>query len=126
MLKAINKNTKLKNIMELALIFYWSTLVTKADSYYTPYLLVALAGVFCFVFNKRSTDYSLTSRQWRITHFFAIVLASAVVLANYKLFIGCADGGFACIVKIISGILLFWVAGFCFKKYFFVFIIKVY
>ena len=97
----------LKNVIELVLILYWSTLVTKADSYYTPYLLVALAGVFCFVFNKRSTDYSLTSRQWRITHFFAIVLASTVVLANYKLFIGCADGGFACIVKIISGILLF-------------------
>ena len=108
MFKLIKENTKLRLITDLILILYWSTFLTRTDSYYTPYLLVVLAGLFCFVSNRISRENTFTTKQSIITRLYATVLAITVVLANYRLFLGSADGGFACILKLFSGILVFY------------------
>lgn len=96
--------------IELALIFFWCTFLTNADSYISPYLLMGMIGM-CGCVARASIGYSTgenTGKQEKIlTNVYAAVLSAAVVLANYKLFAGLPDDIIDSCVKLAEAILIF-------------------
>lgn len=63
--------------------FYWCTFFARTDSYFSPYLLVYIVGMYC-LFSKYFIEYTVTKKSKRIILFFATILSMMVVLANYK------------------------------------------
>lgn len=99
--------------LEVILFFYWCSYLSRADSYYSPYLLVVFAGLLSFVRNRQMQRTFFRCRlDDAVTVFCAFLLSSAVVLANYKQFAGLSGGKFVIGQKMISGALLlaggFW------------------
>ena len=83
-------------VIELALILYWCAYLSKSDAHIAPYLLVGLLALYFAVVRSRSAFAAETfsKSETRVTNGFAFLLASTVVLANYKMFVGADDGGF--------------------------------
>ncbi len=112
--------------VELALILYWCAYLSKSDAYIAPYLLVGLLALYFAVVRSRSVSDSeiFSKSETRTTNGFAFLLASTVVLANYKMFVGADDGGFLAALasgrfKAYQGIaeaLLLWGIGFLLFK----------
>ena len=108
--------------IELALILYWCAYLSKSDAHIAPYLLVGLLALYFAVVRSRSAFAAETfsKSETRVTNGFAFLLASTVVLANYKMFVGADDGGFLAALasgrfKAYQGIaeaLLLWGIGF--------------
>lgn len=109
-------------VIELALILYWCAYLSKSDAHIAPYLLVGLLALYFAVVRSRSAFAAETfsKSETRVTNGFAFLLASTVVLANYKMFVGADDGGFLAALasgrfKAYQGIaeaLLLWGIGF--------------
>lgn len=98
-----------KNIcIEFALIFCWFMFLTKADSYFAPYLLVGMLGMcFCIARTIKGYHDAKDKKERNITNIYAFVLSMAVVLANYKLYVGLSDGLPLAVRKIIDVLLIF-------------------
>lgn len=83
-MKERNKKLLLTAI-EAILLYYWSIFLVKADSYYSPYFVLAIIAVIhrtvCISKNIKP------SKQNKILlTIFSVVLSLTVVLANYSLF----------------------------------------
>lgn len=83
-MKERNKKLLLTTI-EAILLYYWCIFLVKADSYYSPYFVLAIVAVIhrtvCISKNKKP------SKQNKILlTIFSIALSLTVVLANYSLF----------------------------------------
>lgn len=103
-----NRKKQVWDVLEAVFIFYWCSYLSRVDSYYSPYLLVAFAGLFCFVRNRQMPHTSFQCRlDFIVTIFCACLLSSFVVLANYKQFVGLSDGKFAIAQKLLSLMFLF-------------------
>lgn len=112
--------------VEMALILYWCAYLSKSDAHIAPYLLVGLLALYFAVVRSRSAFAAETfsKSETRVTNGFAFLLASTVVLANYKMFLGADDGGFLAALasgrfKAYQGIaeaLLLWGIGFLLFK----------
>ncbi len=82
--------------VELVLILYWCAYLSKSDAYMAPYLLVGLLALYFGMVRAQSASPTgkASKSEMRTTNGYAFLLASAVVLANYRMFIGADDGGF--------------------------------
>lgn len=104
-------NNLKKNIwIEFVLIFYWCVSLTRADSYYAPYLLFGMMGAcFCIVrvLNKRTYIGKENKANNVVTYIYAVVLSVAVVLANYSFFTDLSVGRLLVCRKIVAAIFLF-------------------
>lgn len=79
---------KILQFLQLFFIFAWLTdlsALSSTDTYYSVYLLCAIAGVLCMVDNERQYN-DLEQRENRILLVFAMLFATAVCLANYTLY----------------------------------------
>lgn len=85
MKKILVNNRKTLFFLELFLIFCWLANLMETDSYYSVYLLCAVAGVACLCDNARTRP---VFRRWILvlTDLLAALFALAAVLANYPLF----------------------------------------
>lgn len=106
--------------------FYWSTTTSgiKTYSYVAPYYLVGLLALYFWVVRTRSSSLTVEIMEKpgeRLTNGYAFILASAVVLAHYRMFVclengglltGLAEGRFAAYKGIVEAVLLLGV-GFC-------------
>lgn len=83
------KSDLLKNrtetLLSTAFILFWLIFLKNSDAYFSPYLLVGAAGIFCAFFRDPELQDSLSPGNR-----FAVVLSGlfslAVAAANYKLF----------------------------------------
>ena len=109
---SIRKKQTLQIAAEFILIVFWCVFLKQSDSYTAPYIFVGALAMYGH-FTRIKTDSSapiLTTKFGKIaTHVYTVALASAVVLANYKLFLGLSKGGiiackdFLCVVLIFVG-----------------------
>lgn len=83
-MKERNKKLLLTAI-EAILLYYWCIFLVKADSYYSPYFVLAIVAVIhrtvCI-----SKNIKLSKQNKILLTIFSIVLSLTVVLANYSLF----------------------------------------
>lgn len=83
-MKERNKKLLLTAI-EAILLYYWCIFLVKADSYYSPYFVLAIVAVIhrtvCI-----SKNIKLSKQNKILLNIFSIVLSLTVVLANYSLF----------------------------------------
>lgn len=83
-MKERNKKILLTTI-EAILLYYWCIFLVKADSYYSPYFVLAIVAVIhrtvCI-----SKNIKLSKQNKILLTIFSIVLSLTVVLANYSLF----------------------------------------
>lgn len=71
----------------LALIIYWSTFLTKADSYIAPYIFVGILGAYFYAKRVRTANCGNADKAEKITlNVIASVLSCAVLFANYGMF----------------------------------------
>ena len=88
MLKRFAPISKTALAVQAVLVYFWLTVLSPlsvTDTYYSVYLLCALAGILCLYDNQTSGLYC--DMNQRITlGLFAAVFAGAVALANYPLF----------------------------------------
>ncbi len=106
---------------ELVLILYWCAYLSKSDAYTAPYLLVGLLALYFAVVRSRFGDEEMMGKsETRVTDGYAFLLASMVVSANYRIFVGADDGGFLAALAVgrfaayqgIAEALLLWGIGF--------------
>ena len=94
----------------LILIFYWCVSLTKADSYFAPYLLLGMIGTCCCIdrnLNNRSDIRNENRAEKVLIHFYATALSAAVILANYSFFTDLSVGFWGICRKMTVAILLF-------------------
>ena len=88
MLKKCTPASKPKLILQAALIYSWLTVLSPlavTDTYYSVYLLCALAGVACLCDNCTTLAYT-SRKQKPALCLFAAIFSCAVASANYPLF----------------------------------------
>ncbi len=92
------------NFIKAVSMFYWCAFLTKADSYYVPYLFMGLIGSICLTTNQieKIHEKAMPKRDVAVTNFYSNILAAMVVLANYKNLLVFSDNIFLIIFKIIS------------------------
>lgn len=82
------KNYK-KLFFRTAVTFAWLAVLKDSDAYYSPYLIMGLAGILCTVL-KNGDERSFFSAEKRSVRFFGVLLSVlfslAVAAANYSLF----------------------------------------
>ena len=71
----------------LALIIYWCTFLTKADSYIAPYILTGILAAYFYAKRVRAADSVNTEKTKKIAlNIIAAVLSCAALFANYRMF----------------------------------------
>lgn len=83
-MKERNKKLLLTAI-EAILLYYWCIFLVKADSYYSPYFVLAIVAVIHRTV-WISKNIKLSKQNKILLTIFSIVLSLTVVLANYSLF----------------------------------------
>ena len=85
MLPDLSKSTL---VLRTFFIYIWLTVLAElsvTDTYYSVYLLCAIAGILCLYDNHRLAR-SCSGRKGAVLRIFAALFSVAVVLANYALF----------------------------------------
>lgn len=113
-------------IFQIVTMFTWACILLDSDSYYVPYLFMAILSFICFYSNSK--DSVIT--RWGVNTTFiksvAIVYSLIVLLANYQIWyeVNCLSGIFCYAYRILLFMILglggFYVAfnilGYCSKK----------
>lgn len=90
MIKQLGKYRKPLLFAQAALIYAWMTVLSplsSTDTYYSVYLLCAVAGLLCLCDNYRTNPEKVHSeRSTLMIRIFSAVFSAAVLLANYSLF----------------------------------------
>lgn len=73
-------------VIKVFLAAYWSSVLLRADSYYVPYMAVAMFGCACMAFNHAKSVNIGAKRDKVITYLYAGVLALCVAAANYSIY----------------------------------------
>ena len=85
----MKKGERIKHLAEAILIFYWMLCLLRADSYYAPYLLVALAGIYCRIVRcvkHTGAEDGMTKGERWFTRVCAAAFSLTVTVANYRLY----------------------------------------
>lgn len=88
MLKRYAPVSKMGMLVQAVLMYTWLTVLSPlavTDTYYSVYLLCALAGILC-LYDNQTTAYYSDRRQRLSLGIFASFFSGAVALANYELF----------------------------------------
>ncbi len=72
--------------LQAGMIYAWLVNLTQTDSYYSVYLLCAIAGVLCLCDNYKTKPEITSPWSGRWANLLAGAFSLAVVLANYPLF----------------------------------------
>lgn len=91
---------KIEKAVGAFLIFFWLFFLTRADSYYSPYLLIGMTACYYCFSNDDISRRGLKKGDKVILYVFSILLALTVILANYRLFIPSLRGGRSDIIRI--------------------------
>ena len=79
------RNKTIINIIEAILTYYWCVFLVKADSYYSPYFVLAVVAIIHRTVSICKNKKSQNNHKILLS-IFSIVLSLTVVLANYSLF----------------------------------------
>ncbi len=102
----IRDNWKIRSGIVLIVAMAWLSILFGADSFFTPYLLVAMLGLMACV---RDTDSEAVPRRERLYRIlFAAFFSLTVVLANYKLISPVRDHVPEGLVLLGGGLLIGW------------------
>ena len=88
MLKRYAPISKTGMLAQAVLVYAWLTVLSPlavTDTYYSVYLLCALAGILC-LYDNQTTAYYCGKSQRLSLGLFALIFSGAVALANYELF----------------------------------------
>ncbi len=84
----MKNNDRNKIRLKLIITIYWCASLTGADSYIAPYFLIGILGLyFCMMRVETADNVNAGKAEKIILNIIAAVLSSAVVLANYHLFL---------------------------------------
>lgn len=79
------RNKTIINIIEAILTYYWCVFLVKADSYYSPYFVLAVVAIIHRTVSICKNKKSQNNHKILLS-IFSVVLSLTVVLANYSLF----------------------------------------
>ena len=108
-----NKKLTVQTALQAIFAYYWCIFLVSADSYYSPYFMVAIVSVIHAVIRitKKQTIYECFGRNNRISlNILSLFLSLTVVLANYALYhaiVSIAYRVIAIIMMIIGGFVIF-------------------
>lgn len=92
-------------VVLFVLTFYFLSFMTKSDSFYEPYLLVGLLGLYAFYKNKKSEPVKIGKLEFG----FASFLTICILLANYKILnITLSNGKMALCFACLNLLVLFY------------------
>lgn len=84
-----NKKLIIQTILQVIFTYYWCIFLVSADSYYSPYFVIAIVGIIHAVLRilKKQTVYdSFGKTNKKSLIFLSLFLSLTVVLANYSLY----------------------------------------
>lgn len=82
----MEKSKKCFLYMQILLIFCWLSFLTDSDSYFTPYLIIGMAGSICVYNNWHNKIQFCRSKENVAAVNLAAIFAVAVLMANYTMF----------------------------------------
>lgn len=103
------RNKTVINIIEAILTYYWCVFLVKADSYYSPYFVLAVVAIIHRTVSICKNKKTQNNHKILLS-IFSIVLSLTVVLANYSLFHGIVSHAYrliAIIETFLGGFVVF-------------------
>ena len=99
------KKDVLSSIFQYVVVFVWACILLKTDSYFSIYLLLAIAGVLAI---KTNSQKASSTTNTNLENIFASVLSLFIVAANYSMYQNYFDGnGIWMLFRIVLATLTF-------------------
>ena len=110
----MKKINEIKLIGKIIAILYWFLVLSKQDSFYLPYLVIGILGIYCNV--RRCTQEkviynNMKKGQRYFTKISALFMSGMVALANYRCFIG-EMNDVICDMKQVISIIIILIGGY--------------
>ena len=87
MRREVRKHYKNFSLLEIFFVIYWLTMLKLSDSYYVPYLIIAVFGIISIYYNSIEGRTNEEKGENLMIFAFSAFLSLMTLAANYGIFL---------------------------------------